>query len=130
MPTRARALLAVALVLPLALAGCTAPAKTQPEAARAKAASPSPAACARVPGSGFPPMLGGFDPRLATAPVDSAAHATPKDLVVTVLIQGACAKVASGQTVTLNYVGLTLADGKVFDSSWTRKQVFETAICE
>ncbi|MFI5915967.1 FKBP-type peptidyl-prolyl cis-trans isomerase [Dactylosporangium sp. NPDC051541] len=147
MVVRARSLRAAVLVLALALAGCTTPSTAPPAPARAiaaspagaaaspgtaasssAAASPSIAACAPVAGKDFPPLLSGFDPRLATAPADNGALTDPKYLSVTVLIQGTCAKVASGQRVTLNYVGLTLADGKVFDSSWERNQAFEVEI--
>ncbi len=45
---------------------------------------------------------------------------TPSGQLVTQpLIKGTGAPVASGQTLTVNYVGMTYANGKVFDSTWT-----------
>jgi|SRR5690349_22768314 len=93
-------------------------------------ASPSPSApaCTHQPGGGFPPLLVGFDERLATEPSVAAGPADPAGLVVTVLIQGACSAVAPGQTVTTNYVGVTLRDGKVFDSSWSRNATVDVVV--
>ena len=34
----------------------------------------------------------------------------------------------AGQTVTVNYVGVLCKNGKEFDSSWKRKQLFTTAL--
>jgi peptidylprolyl isomerase len=128
--------LLVALVL-VGGAGCNAPSGAEPMAARPLvSSSPSPgrspsggAACARKAGdSGFPPLLGGFDERLATEPSVAAGSADVKELAVTVLIQGTCAPVAAGQTVTVNYVGATLRDGKVFDASWTRRATFDAQV--
>lgn len=44
----------------------------------------------------------------------------PADLVVKVLKQGTGATLTSSSTVTANYAGVRWADGKVFDSSFTR----------
>ncbi len=44
----------------------------------------------------------------------------PTTLVTQPLITGAGAAVASGQTITVHYVGAIWASGKVFDSSWAR----------
>jgi peptidylprolyl isomerase len=112
--------LTAAVVVVLLLAGCTEPGVAQPAQ---PAGSPSPSAvppCGDIPGAGFPPLLTGFDKRLATAPTMPAETADPKDLVTTVLIQGACIAVEPGQMVVMNYVGATLRDGKVFDSTWER----------
>jgi FKBP-type peptidyl-prolyl cis-trans isomerase len=46
-----------------------------------------------------------------------------KDLIV-----GNGTEVAAGDTVSVNYVGALYSNGKIFDSSWSRKQVFTTAI--
>ena len=46
--------------------------------------------------------------------------ATPTgQLVAQPLIKGKGAPVASGQTLTVNYMGAIYASGKVFDSTWT-----------
>jgi peptidylprolyl isomerase len=39
-------------------------------------------------------------------------------LAVTPLVRGTGPAVAAGQTLSMNYVGATYRDGKVFDSSW------------
>jgi peptidylprolyl isomerase len=44
----------------------------------------------------------------------------PTTLVAQPLITGSGATVASGQTITVHYVGALWDGGKVFDSSWTR----------
>jgi FKBP-type peptidyl-prolyl cis-trans isomerase 2 len=50
-----------------------------------------------------------------TIPADAR---TPKSLEIGVLIKGTGPKVKSGQTIVAQYTGATLANGKVFDSSW------------
>jgi peptidylprolyl isomerase len=55
------------------------------------------------------------------------SHA-PKTLVKTDLITGTGATVASGDTITVNYVGALYSNGKVFDASWTSKTPFATQI--
>ena len=42
----------------------------------------------------------------------------PADLVVAPLIRGSGPQVAAGQVITVQYVGVTWADGTVFDSTW------------
>jgi peptidylprolyl isomerase len=89
--------------------------------ASAPEASPSPS----VP---FPPTPSGADPALGTKPTVTAGTGDLTSLKVTTLIQGNGPAVASGQTITVNYVGVTYKDGKEFDSSWSRSQAFTTAI--
>jgi len=127
-PGRLAAAAAVALLL-AAGTGCARWPASQRTAARA-IASPSPSAspCAPEPGAGFPPLLVGFDERLATEPTVVAGPAEPGDLQVSVLIQGACSVVTPGQTITTNYVGATLRDGKVFDSSWSRHATVDVVV--
>ncbi len=48
----------------------------------------------------------------------------PTALKSTVLIQGKGPKVASGEMVVVQYTGVTLKDGKKFDSSLDKKQAF------
>ncbi|GAA0743230.1 FKBP-type peptidyl-prolyl cis-trans isomerase [Dactylosporangium roseum] len=77
----------------------------------------------------YPPLLGGFDKRLATEPtVEAGTGQEPKVLEKKVLIEGPCKTVKPGQTVTVNYVGVTFKDGKMFDSSWSKKQTFDTEV--
>ncbi|MHA6764415.1 FKBP-type peptidyl-prolyl cis-trans isomerase [Streptacidiphilus sp. PAMC 29251] len=52
----------------------------------------------------------------------------PTKLLTSVLIKGTGAKVLSGQTILVQYTGATLADGKVFDSSWNDAGVMGTVI--
>lgn len=59
--------------------------------------------------------------------VSDATNKTPADTIAQPLIKGAGAVVASGQTLKMQYVGATLADGKVFQSSW-EAQPFTTTI--
>jgi len=65
-----------------------------------------------------------LDPALKVAPAVSgdpalAAAAALPDTKVTTLVTGTGPAVKSGQYITVNYTGVTLADGKQFDSSWT-----------
>jgi peptidylprolyl isomerase len=53
--------------------------------------------------------------------------APPADTIVQPLIQGSGPALTAGMNVKMQYVGATLADGKVFESSWTTKP-FETQI--
>ncbi|MFG2045622.1 FKBP-type peptidyl-prolyl cis-trans isomerase [Dactylosporangium sp. NPDC048998] len=111
--------------------GCTAGSGGERNAApTAASASPSAvAACAHRPGDAFPHLLGGFDERLAKEPTDTGGTADPKELTVTVLIQGTCATVNPGQTVTINYVCVTLRDGKVFDDDpWRRRSAVDVQV--
>jgi peptidylprolyl isomerase len=61
-----------------------------------------------------------IDPRLQKEPVVKAGTGTVKALKVTPLVAGRGPAVAAGQTLTVNYTGVTYKDGKVFDSSWQR----------
>lgn len=88
--------------------------------AAAATADPSPSASAPV----FPPLPAGADPALSTKPVVTGGQGTVTKLKATTLIQGTGAAVQSGQTLNVNYVGVTYADGKEFDSSWKGAQAF------
>lgn len=70
----------------------------------------------------FPPLPAGADPALGTKPAATAGTGTVSKLVVTTLIEGKGAATQKGQNITVNYVGVTYADGKEFDSSWKRSQ--------
>ena len=54
----------------------------------------------------------------------------PANLVANVLIQGHGATVAKGQTLLMQYTGVDWNTGKNFDSSFSRKTAFSTAIGE
>jgi peptidylprolyl isomerase len=100
---------------------------SKPPAATASAeAGSSPAA---TPSStAFPPVPPGADPALSKKPTVTAGTGTVTELKTTTLIQGKGAPVQSGQTVTVNYVGVTYADGKEFDSSWSHSEAFSFPI--
>jgi len=65
--------------------------------------------------------------KAATFTIPDAAR-KPTKLETAVLIKGTGAKVLSGQTILVQYTGATLADGKVFDSSWSDAGVMGTVI--
>jgi peptidylprolyl isomerase len=67
------------------------------------------------------------DPALATKPVVTAGDPVTA-LGVTTLIAGTGAPTAAGQTITVNYVGVTLATGEEFDSSWKRNDTYDLTL--
>jgi len=85
-------------------------------------------ACKPMAESTFPPLLGGFDKRLATEPTIEAGTGDVTKLDKKILIQGGCKTVKPGQSITVNYVGATFKDGKIFDSSWQGKKTFDTNV--
>jgi len=91
-----------------------------PATAPAQQAEPSPAAP-----SGPQTQL---DPKLQEKPVVKAGSGTVGKLKVTSLVAGQGPKVRAGQQITVNYVGVTYADGKEFDASWNSGQPFQTVI--
>lgn len=93
------------------VASASAPAAAPPDAAVPEQPSAAPAA----------PQVE-LDPKLQTAPEVTAGKGDVTELKVTPLIAGKGPKVTAGQTLTVNYVGVTYADGKEFDSSWSRNQ--------
>ncbi|WP_245665975.1 FKBP-type peptidyl-prolyl cis-trans isomerase [Actinoplanes subtropicus] len=96
------------------------------------AATPSAAAGATAvsaqPSAAFPPLPAGADPALSKKPAVTAGAGALTRLTTTTLIQGSGAAVRSGQTINVNYVGVTYSDGKEFDSSWSRSQPFSFPI--
>jgi peptidylprolyl isomerase len=76
----------------------------------------------------FPPVPAGADPALSTKPTVETPSGTVTALTPKLLITGTGPAVASGQTITVNYVGVSFKDGKEFDSSWSRSQAFTTQI--
>lgn len=93
---------------------------------------PSPAAgsspSAAESSAAFPPVPAGADPALSKKPTMTAGTGTVTELKTTTLIQGPGAAVQSSQTINVNYVGVTYADGKEFDSSWSRSEAFSFQI--
>jgi peptidylprolyl isomerase len=87
-----------------------------------KAASPAPSAS--VSASAFPPLPPGADPALGTKPTVSAGSGTLTKLTVTPLVQGKGEPTTAGQTISVNYVGVSYTTGKEFDSSWSRSEPF------
>jgi peptidylprolyl isomerase len=83
-------------------------------------ASPTAAASSAA----FPPVPAGADPALSKKPAVTAGSGAVTKLKTTTLIEGAGAAVQAGQTINVNYVGVTYADGKEFDSSWSRSEPF------
>lgn len=70
-------------------------------------------------GQDLPPELG-QKPTVQVTP----GQAAPADLVVKDIIVGTGAEAVPGKAVTVNYVGVSQATGREFDSSWSRNQPF------
>lgn len=121
---------AVAIFLITSLGGSSkkksSTASDKASASASAAGTPSPTAS--TPAAPFPPVPAGADKALKTEPKVTAGSGTVSALKVTTLIKGTGAAVANGQSVTVNYVGATYADGKEFDSSWSRSQAFSFTI--
>jgi len=86
------------------------------------------ASCVLPADSAFPPLAKSFDKRLRDRPAITAGTEPVDGLVKKVLIEGRCAEVKPTQTVTVNYVGATLTDGKIFDASWDARKTFDTHV--
>jgi peptidylprolyl isomerase len=66
-----------------------------------------------------------LDPALQTKPTVAAGTAGKlTQLNIETLIKGNGPEIQSGQSIQVNYVGVTYADGKEFDSSWDSGQPF------
>lgn len=85
----------------------------------APSAAPEPTATSAVP---FPSLPAGADPALSTKPMVSAGSGELTKLAVTTMIQGSGPVTAAGQTIVVNYVGVSYPTGLEFDSSWTHRQ--------
>ncbi|MER7007229.1 FKBP-type peptidyl-prolyl cis-trans isomerase [Dactylosporangium sp. NPDC000555] len=112
----------IAVVVVLAVRSDDPATPTQSSVGAGSAASADTTAEATRPA--FPPVPEGADPALSTKPAAKAGSGSVSKLEVTTLIEGNGAAAQSGQTITVNYVGVTFADGKEFDSSWRRSQPF------
>jgi peptidylprolyl isomerase len=91
-----------------------------PPPAPAQPAEPSPAAPSEPQAQ--------LDPELQEKPVVTAGKGRVGELKVTPLVAGKGPKVQAGQQITVNYVGVTYADGQEFDSSWNSGQPLQTPI--
>jgi peptidylprolyl isomerase len=96
--------------------GC-ASASVAPSASAAASASATPT-------GSFPSLPPGADPALATKPVVAPPSGNPTALKVTTLIAGKGAATTTGQSVTVNYVGVSYQTCQEFDSSWKASQPF------
>jgi peptidylprolyl isomerase len=107
-----------AVVAAAALAACG--------SSTAPGVSPAPATGATAAPVATTPTV---PPQLSTKPaVTVPKDCSTKTLVTKDLIPGTGQTVQSGQTVTVNYVGVLCQTGKEFDSSWKRNQPFTTAL--
>jgi peptidylprolyl isomerase len=73
----------------------------------------------------FPPLPAGADPALGTKPAVDKGTGELTSLVATPLIKGTGPAVASGQQLTVNYVGVSFLTGEEFDSSWKRSEPYQ-----
>jgi peptidylprolyl isomerase len=101
-----------------AAASPSASASASPSDSQTSAGEPS----ATDTGAPFPPVPAGAAPALRKKPAATAGKGTVTKLKTTTLIAGQGPAVQAGQTINVNYVGVTYADGKEFDSSWRRSQ--------
>jgi peptidylprolyl isomerase len=85
-------------------------------------ASATPSTPPTAASAAFPQLPAGADPALSTKPTVGAGSGELTKLGVTTLVEGKGAAVVSGQSVSVNYVGVTYKDGKEFDSSWKRSE--------
>jgi peptidylprolyl isomerase len=100
--------------------------RSTPAAATASAAAdPSPSPTPSDPNAAaFPPVPAGADPALSKKPAVTAGKGAVTKLKTTTLIKGTGPAVKSGQTISVNYVGVTYAGGKEFDSSWSGSKAY------
>ncbi|MDP9794175.1 peptidylprolyl isomerase [Catenuloplanes nepalensis] len=117
------AVLVLALVVGLAVWIGTA-LNNGPETTSATPDAPTAPAPTAPATAAFPPLPAGADPALGQKPAVTAGSGEVTELKTTTLIEGTGAAVQTGQTVTVNYVGVTYADGAEFDASWNQSQPF------
>ncbi|MFC3385111.1 FKBP-type peptidyl-prolyl cis-trans isomerase [Couchioplanes azureus] len=123
--TGALAGVAVIAVLVAVFVGIKVSGDDDKEQAAAPAATTPAAAASAPPAPGEPPAQAPADPALQQKPVVKAGSGDVTKLVVKQLIVGKGPKLTAGQTIRANYIGVTYADGKQFDSSWDRGQPAE-----
>ena len=95
------------------------------------APKPSNVAIGPQPSPAWKPSLpAGVSASLQVMPQIAAGTGTVSQLKVTTLVQGDGPVVKKGDSITVNYIGATYKDGKVFDSSWGRAQTTDFTIGE
>lgn len=107
-------LLGAGTALAILLGGCGSSAKPNPAIQPAPSAAQGPIT---VPKAITTPKTG---PLSKEPTIAKATGPAPKTLVVKDLVKGTGAVLKVGQTATVNYVGVTSVNGKVFDASWKR----------
>jgi peptidylprolyl isomerase len=95
---------------------------SNPSASAGTPPADAPANPANPANPAVPPLPEGADPALGTKPATSAGQGDVTKLTVTPLVQGKGATSAAGQSITVNYVGVSYKTGEEFDASWTRGQ--------
>ncbi|MFI5841997.1 FKBP-type peptidyl-prolyl cis-trans isomerase [Catenuloplanes sp. NPDC051500] len=96
--------------------------------ATSASADATPAPTVTGTSAAFPQLPAGADPALSTKPAVSAGTGSVTELKTITLVEGMGAAVQAGQTIDVNYVGVTYADGTEFDSSWSNAQPFSFPI--
>ena len=89
--------------------------------------SPSPSASASLPAPAAPVACAKIAPNPRASGVPTVPPVTgkaPTTLVVKDIKPGTGAAAKAGQTLTVNYVGVSCSTGKAFDASYPRKQPF------
>ena len=72
-----------------------------------------------------------MDPKLSQRPqVAPAGTDKPDKLLTTTLVEGKGEPVANGQSLSVNYVGATYANGAEFDASWSSGKFFTFVLGE
>jgi peptidylprolyl isomerase len=94
----------------------------KPKSTAGSPASATPSTAANA--AAFPPLPEGADPALKTKPTTSAGTGALTKLNVTVLIEGKGEAAKVGQTITVNYVGVSYKTGAEFDSSWSKSEAY------
>jgi peptidylprolyl isomerase len=102
----------------------TTTASPTPATASESPAATEPPAATQPPAADFPPVPAGADPALKTKPEVKAGSGTLAKLAVTPLVKGKGAAAKAGQTITVNYVGVSYTTGEEFDASWNRSEPF------
>ncbi|GIG92353.1 FKBP-type peptidyl-prolyl cis-trans isomerase [Plantactinospora endophytica] len=95
--------------------------------ADAPTAPPAPTGAPESPGTSARPPAD-LDPRLAQRPEVKGGSGELTKLTVTPLIEGTGPAVRAGQTITVNYVGVSYQTGQEFDASWNRGEPFPVQI--
>ncbi len=114
-----RRLLPVTMLAAAALAGCGSSSNSSSIKAAPSANPPSNQASSAAP-TPAPPASG---PLSSKPHIARPSGAAPKKLIVKDLIPGTGPAAASGQTLSVEYVGVTFKDGKQFDASWDRNKM-------